>query len=78
MGAHDAPAFPAPSSFWAMVPVKTRTLRAAGASLSCPDLIRLDPGIHQSSPENQQFAFLPKPFTLNRLVAAVKETMAPS
>jgi two-component system cell cycle sensor histidine kinase/response regulator CckA len=28
-------------------------------------------------PENQQFSFLPKPFTLSQLVAAVKETMAP-
>ena len=26
----------------------------------------------------EQFAFLPKPFTLSQLVAAVKETMAPS
>ena len=32
----------------------------------------------KSLPENQQFAFLPKPFTLNQLVAAVKETMTPS
>jgi len=32
----------------------------------------------KSLPENQQFAFLPKPFTLAQLVAAVKETMAPS
>jgi two-component system, cell cycle sensor histidine kinase and response regulator CckA len=31
-----------------------------------------------SLPENQQFAFLPKPFTLSQLVAAVKETMTPS
>ena len=31
----------------------------------------------KSLPENQQFAFLPKPFTLRQLVAAVKETMAP-
>ena len=31
----------------------------------------------KSLPENQQFAFLPKPFTLAQLVAAVKETMAP-
>ncbi|UFZ04554.1 PAS domain-containing protein [Bradyrhizobium ontarionense] len=31
----------------------------------------------KSLPENQQFAFLPKPFTLSQLVAAVKETMAP-
>jgi two-component system, cell cycle sensor histidine kinase and response regulator CckA len=30
----------------------------------------------KSLPENQQFAFLPKPFTLAQLVAAVKETMA--
>ena len=30
----------------------------------------------RSLPENQQFAFLPKPFTLSQLVAAVKETMA--
>jgi two-component system, cell cycle sensor histidine kinase and response regulator CckA len=30
----------------------------------------------KSLPENQQFAFLPKPFTLTQLVAAVKETMA--
>ena len=29
----------------------------------------------KSLPENQQFAFLPKPFTLAQLVAAVKETM---
>ncbi len=29
----------------------------------------------KSLPENQQFAFLPKPFTLSQLVAAVKETM---
>ncbi|QPF88240.1 response regulator [Bradyrhizobium genosp. L] len=29
----------------------------------------------KSLPENQQFAFLPKPFTLTQLVAAVKETM---
>ena len=28
-------------------------------------------------PEGEQFAFLPKPFTLKQLVAAVKETMAP-
>jgi hypothetical protein len=34
--------------------------------------------IEKSLPENQQFAFLPKPFTLSQLVAAVKETMAPS
>src|SRR6201991_3568834 len=32
----------------------------------------------KSLPENQQFAFLPKPFTLAQLVAAVKETMTPS
>lgn len=32
----------------------------------------------KSLPENQQFAFLPKPFTLSQLVAAVKETMAPN
>jgi two-component system cell cycle sensor histidine kinase/response regulator CckA len=32
----------------------------------------------KSLPENQQFAFLPKPFTLSQLVAAVKETMTPS
>ena len=31
----------------------------------------------KSLPENQQFAFLPKPFTLSQLVAAVKETMIP-
>jgi two-component system cell cycle sensor histidine kinase/response regulator CckA len=31
----------------------------------------------KSLPENQQFAFLPKPFTLSQLVAAVKETMVP-
>ncbi|MFL6839971.1 MAG: cell cycle histidine kinase CckA [Bradyrhizobium sp.] len=31
----------------------------------------------KSLPENEQFAFLPKPFTLTQLVAAVKETMAP-
>jgi two-component system, cell cycle sensor histidine kinase and response regulator CckA len=31
----------------------------------------------KSLPENQQFAFLPKPFTLTQLVAAVKETMTP-
>jgi two-component system cell cycle sensor histidine kinase/response regulator CckA len=29
----------------------------------------------KSLPENEQFAFLPKPFTLAQLVAAVKETM---
>ncbi|MBV9533372.1 MAG: response regulator, partial [Bradyrhizobium sp.] len=29
----------------------------------------------KSLPENQQFAFLPKPFTLSQLVRAVKETM---
>jgi two-component system cell cycle sensor histidine kinase/response regulator CckA len=29
----------------------------------------------KSLPENEQFAFLPKPFTLSQLVAAVKETM---
>jgi two-component system cell cycle sensor histidine kinase/response regulator CckA len=32
----------------------------------------------KSLPENQQFAFLPKPFTLSQLVAAAKETMKPS
>jgi len=32
----------------------------------------------KSLPEKQQFAFLPKPFTLAQLVAAVKETMASS
>jgi two-component system cell cycle sensor histidine kinase/response regulator CckA len=32
----------------------------------------------KSLPANQQFAFLPKPFTLSQLVAAVKETMTPS
>jgi two-component system, cell cycle sensor histidine kinase and response regulator CckA len=32
----------------------------------------------KSLPANQQFAFLPKPFTLSQLVAAVKETMSPS
>ena len=32
----------------------------------------------KSLPENQQFAFLPKPFTLSQLVAAVKETMSAS
>jgi two-component system, cell cycle sensor histidine kinase and response regulator CckA len=32
----------------------------------------------KSLPENQQFAFLPKPFTLSQLVAAVKETMTPT
>jgi two-component system cell cycle sensor histidine kinase/response regulator CckA len=31
----------------------------------------------KSLPENQQFSFLPKPFTLSQLVAAVKETMTP-
>ncbi len=30
----------------------------------------------KSLPEGQQFSFLPKPFTLKQLVAAVKETMA--
>jgi two-component system cell cycle sensor histidine kinase/response regulator CckA len=32
----------------------------------------------KSLPENQQFAFLPKPFTLSQLVETVKKTMAPS
>src|SRR6202008_2341380 len=32
----------------------------------------------KSLPENQQFAFLPKPFTLAQLVAAGKEPMTPS
>jgi len=32
----------------------------------------------KSLPKNQQFAFLPKPFTLSQLVAAVKETMNPT
>jgi len=32
----------------------------------------------KSLPQNQQFNFLPKPFTLSQLVAAVKETMAAS
>ena len=32
----------------------------------------------KSLPENEQFAFLPKPFALSALVAKVKETMAPS
>ena len=32
----------------------------------------------KSLPENQQFAFLPKPFTLSQLVAAVKETITPA
>ena len=32
----------------------------------------------KSLPENEQFAFLAKPFTLSALVAKVKETMAPS
>jgi two-component system cell cycle sensor histidine kinase/response regulator CckA len=32
----------------------------------------------RSLPENQQFAFLPKPFTLSQLVAQVKETMTVS
>jgi two-component system, cell cycle sensor histidine kinase and response regulator CckA len=32
----------------------------------------------KSLPENEQFAFLPKPFALKALVAKVKETMAPS
>jgi len=32
----------------------------------------------KSLPENEQFAFLPKPFTLSKLVEAVKETMSPS
>jgi two-component system cell cycle sensor histidine kinase/response regulator CckA len=31
----------------------------------------------KSLPENEQFAFLPKPFTLAQLVAAVKKTMTP-
>jgi two-component system, cell cycle sensor histidine kinase and response regulator CckA len=31
----------------------------------------------KSLPEKEQFAFLPKPFTLTQLVAAVKETMTP-
>jgi len=31
----------------------------------------------KSLPENEQFSFLPKPFTLTQLVAAVKETMTP-
>jgi two-component system, cell cycle sensor histidine kinase and response regulator CckA len=31
----------------------------------------------KSLPEGQQFDFLPKPFTLSQLVAAVKETMTP-
>ena len=30
----------------------------------------------KSLPEGQQFSFLPKPFTLKQLIAAVKETMA--
>jgi two-component system cell cycle sensor histidine kinase/response regulator CckA len=30
----------------------------------------------KSLPENEQFAFLPKPFTLSQLVAQVKETMS--
>jgi two-component system cell cycle sensor histidine kinase/response regulator CckA len=31
----------------------------------------------KSLPENEQFAFLPKPFTLTQLLTTVKETMAP-
>ena len=31
----------------------------------------------KSLPEKEQFAFLPKPFTLAQLVAAVKKTMMP-
>ena len=31
----------------------------------------------KSLPEQEQFAFLPKPFTLSQLVGAVKETMKP-
>ncbi len=31
----------------------------------------------KSLPENEQFSFLPKPFTLSQLVEAVKETMPP-
>jgi two-component system cell cycle sensor histidine kinase/response regulator CckA len=30
----------------------------------------------KSLPKGEQFSFLPKPFTLKQLVAAVKETMA--
>jgi two-component system cell cycle sensor histidine kinase/response regulator CckA len=30
----------------------------------------------KSLPEGEQFAFLPKPFTLSQLVSAVKETMS--
>ena len=30
----------------------------------------------KSLPQGEQFSFLPKPFTLKQLVAAVKETMA--
>ena len=29
-------------------------------------------------PEDERPAFLPKPFTLKQLIAAVKDTMAPS
>jgi hypothetical protein len=55
------------------------------ASLSSPPIenIPLSPpgyaeeAFDKSLPENQQFAFLRKPFTLSQLVAAVKETMAP-
>jgi two-component system, cell cycle sensor histidine kinase and response regulator CckA len=32
----------------------------------------------KSLPENQQFAFLPKPFALSALIEKVKETMAPN
>ena len=32
--------------------------------------------IEKNLPEGEKFAFLPKPFTLKQLVAAVKETMA--
>lgn len=32
----------------------------------------------KSLPENQQFAFLAKPFALSALIAKVKETMAPN
>jgi two-component system, cell cycle sensor histidine kinase and response regulator CckA len=32
----------------------------------------------KSLPENEQFAFLPKPFALSALIAKVKETMTPS
>ena len=67
--------FHVPMPYWLVDSINTRMV---GGIWSQNPLVSgyAEEAFAKSLPEGQQFSFLPKPFTLKQLVAAVKETMA--